>query len=1231
MLTRYEELYNKLTHSTAYTEKGYDASKVNKNTFTPHSLKALLIGFNCAVGIYYTTGGNVSNNVMMYKFSNHPRNEEDWKQLLNGKTMVSTLYSHLMFQNVEEVFIYKGYTEEQQAYGNLISQYMQKEINELNTFIINPMLKAKFNRFSKGIIVNDNLSEDIAAKISSDFGQNKIPEGFKSIEKFNYHFRRISELSLFANCDKKKAQTYKVDELGFLSPSTALESMNSNDYLLDSRPKESETITNENKKNYALYNFFKDEEKYLEELKKVLKQQKEEKKKEDNNSPNNQTNTSRGYVTALLKQGYKIVNNNNEFFGKQHMANKIMKWLQSVCTEKPDNSTGYKYKTCYMHADFLSEKGVKNTKDANIWNSDIYTKSPDLEFRVFIKENKYGIDVLIKLPIGLNEFEFTNQSNESIALLLSNTNPEKGKTFQSSIMESPQIKSLSETHGIDCIYEAIEFSLSKNLAEFAKSSWLFLDYLRACNGETNVFSNFRDLPLGEKIVIGVKTNSLKTERFDCSGQNQTSGLICGQAGSGKSALMDSLVLQFLALKGDYGNGAVVLMDAKQEWPPLWRAAFENIGVPFYGFDGTYLTNQDKLKKREISQSGKVSIVNFKESITQEVGGMMLMMALYNVIQKILKESGCKDVKTFNKSNKNYNGITRLPRIAIFIDEMNTFAVNAQKGSAAQGIMPVITGGANLTRTAGYMWFLCGQDVPRKILPSEQRGSFKYNVMGTMDKERYEYFDVDENPNVVAYESKAATSDNPHPIMKQGTFYAGVKGKTELIRSLYLPDEEKETALNLLNSSFEGMKELDALVRYALQNNMFDAFTQGVGGLNNIIFGTLRDIGVISDAEFDEATARIFGEQMSGENSEASDASDDYWNVGNDIIVDDTNNTPQNNQDRPHRQNQPNNTPSSTTPQPQRQQGSSTQPITSQPQNNTQQQARQNDRNTVSDRNYYRGRIEVNDNPFTKYTNNTNIDTMLTVKDMTKILMDDIRKNVCPDEMITSFMIADGTLFINEIIYEPSFDNAFMNSLPQSLRIKVENGQMAEFFDLRRIYHYKNLEKFGLMDETLAQGRARKEMGIGFRKRWSVLFKKFKRLQLIQVGQIKYFRENPDTNEEQGFLDRFKNNPATTYSSGIGSGFMDKVWDSRPVRVLTGAMGWTVGVQATWFLASIMGPWGLLFGAFAMAGAMKEIKNSRNNNYSNNQASYQSQSYNQQYQGKSKTTQKKKNNKTNWND
>ena len=95
--------------------------------------------------------------------------------------------------------------------------------------------------------------------------------------------------------------------------------------------------------------------------------------------------------------------------------------------------------------------------------------------------------------------------------------------------------------------------------------------------------------------------------------------------------------------------------------------------------------------------------------------------------------------------------------------------------------------------------------------------------------------------------------------------------------------------------------------------------------------------------------------------------------------------------------------------------------------------------------------------------------------------------------------------------------------------------------------------------------------------------------------------------------------------------LEKVWDSRPVRIMANSLGWTFAIRASFLMASMFGPWGLVFGAFAMAGAYKEIKNNRNNNYSNNQTRYQNQSYNQQYQGKTKTSQKKKNNKTNWND
>ena len=68
MLTRYQELFNNLTRSEAYSKKGgYDKEKINKNKFTPHSLKALLIGDAFAVGIYYTTGGSIDKTVMEYR------------------------------------------------------------------------------------------------------------------------------------------------------------------------------------------------------------------------------------------------------------------------------------------------------------------------------------------------------------------------------------------------------------------------------------------------------------------------------------------------------------------------------------------------------------------------------------------------------------------------------------------------------------------------------------------------------------------------------------------------------------------------------------------------------------------------------------------------------------------------------------------------------------------------------------------------------------------------------------------------------------------------------------------------------------------------------------------------------------------------------------------------------------------------------------------------------------
>ena len=199
-------------------------------------------------------------------------------------------------------------------------------------------------------------------------------------------------------------------------------------------------------------------------------------------------------------------------------------------------------------------------------------------------------------------------------------------------------------------------------------------------------------------------------------------------------------------------------------------------------------------------------------------------------------------------------------------------------------------------------------------------------------------------------------------------------------------------------------------------------------------------------------------------------------------------------------------------------------------------------------------------------------------------------------MITHFSISAGNLLFNDIAYIPEFEESFIQSLPMVLQEKVRAGILADFFDMGTIYKFKNLECLYL-DKDLAQGRARKEMGIGFRKKWSVLFKKFKYLNYIELGPgepIIYERRNPDTGVENGFLDMFQKNPQTTYATQRNSSLMDTVWDSKPVRVITGAMGWTVGVQVVWAIASIMGPWGLVFGGLAAAGAYREYKNNPTN-------------------------------------
>ena len=243
-------------------------------------------------------------------------------------------------------------------------------------------------------------------------------------------------------------------------------------------------------------------------------------------------------------------------------------------------------------------------------------------------------------------------------------------------------------------------------------------------------------------------------------------------------------------------------------------------------------------------------------------------------------------------------------------------------------------------------------------------------------------------------------------------------------------------------------------------------------------------------------------------------------------------------------------------------------------------------------NAYRGVLKISPNPFEQYDDAKTVGTLSITREVTEQINNDIDKVIGLPDSITDFKVTkDGVLVLNGVAYMPRFEPSFIESLPLGLRNKIESGALIDFFDMQKIYRYKNLNTFVIERESLAQGRARKEMGIGFRKRWSVLFKKFPYLGYIKVGSVEYVRDNPDTDAENKFLDLFQRNPQSTYATPSISSRMDQVWDSRPVRIITNAVGWTVGVQAVWMIAGLFAPWGLLFGAIAAANAYSTLKGS----------------------------------------
>lgn len=252
-------------------------------------------------------------------------------------------------------------------------------------------------------------------------------------------------------------------------------------------------------------------------------------------------------------------------------------------------------------------------------------------------------------------------------------------------------------------------------------------------------------------------------------------------------------------------------------------------------------------------------------------------------------------------------------------------------------------------------------------------------------------------------------------------------------------------------------------------------------------------------------------------------------------------------------------------------------------------------------NVYSEPIKLPVNPFQLFGVNDRPFSMINaLKMMSNFLMDEIRRMFGDYQRIESVEITSTGLVFNDIAFRPKFSQQILDSLPYDIRLQVQQGNLVELFYFQNLYKFKNLAVLRIDNARLAEGRVRRELGLSPKKSWSVLFKKFPYLKEIEIGGRRITDESSAKSYDADGRGGFDLTEKLRSIFGVGinsvsSSRMERVWSSRPVKILVGAAGWTLGVKLVTLAASMFGPWGLLFGAFAGYGAYREFKKDRSNN------------------------------------
>ena len=608
------------------------------------------------------------------------------------------------------------------------------------------------------------------------------------------------------------------------------------------------------------------------------------------------------YRELLTELGYKELFNNISFLGD---TNQYKELIELIVKNYLDLNYGYikdaSSNIMYKNRKILEANG-KSAK-LNFLSAEIQKLDEDFRFRVFYKQTKKGdrvisCDLIVKLPRGavikndLTSRDFLTIATKYDMKLIGDC---KTTTLGTRLgLRDIRLENRDAYESeISYMYNCLSFSLIDDLGSFCDDNLnkhSFLDYIKFCRGEdTESFSEYAPnlMGLGSKITFGTTINSLKQIALTSKGgiDSFNAGLLIAGAGSGKTIVLNSILLQAIALNNEpylvngneysnSGNGAVVLMTYKaQEWIPAWQQLFREKGKKLYGFDGSFIErNLLRYNKTTKSKDNKKVPSIIEDAIPMYVAGLYFLANLSNIIRDIYGKAGCESAVDFNNKDCSIDGIDKLPRVMVLIDEVNSLASNSDFRVPMQSHLFT----ARETRTANMTWLLAGQDISASVLSNSERSNYNYNILGTLsgmespnkNTNRYMYYGANVPQEIIEY--KKLHNKN---ILTRGVFLVD----NELTKSLYLDESQNNEALNeiLDISGGVGLDELEQVINYGIQNGLFtkralkiDVYDDKYPD-NNILAAGLYQMGLISEEQYKLLTEERLGEISALEDLEIS--------------------------------------------------------------------------------------------------------------------------------------------------------------------------------------------------------------------------------------------------------------------------------------------------------------------------------------------------------------------------